>query len=177
MQRIPESLSLPVTSRKIYDLSDRIPFLINRVGVGIVDLATPGLKQVHITIPLWRMLAVLAHRGELRQIDLADATSLDPPTVSRLITGAVKKGFVTRTRSSTNNREVTVRLTKKGLAIVDELVPKMFAHEEVALGDLPEKDVAMVKDVLRKMYQNIAEHRGHPAAGVLGGTRARKRKG
>jgi len=177
MPATARSLSLPVTSRKIYDLNDRLPFLINRVGVGIVDLATPGLKQVHITIPLWRMLAVLAHRGELRQIDLAEATSLDPPTVSRLITGAVKKGFVTRTRSSTNNREVTVRLTKKGLGIVDELVPKMVAHEEVALGNLPEKDVALVKSVLRKMYQNIAEFRGHAATGVMGGTQTAKRRG
>jgi DNA-binding MarR family transcriptional regulator len=166
-----------VTSRKSYDLNDRLPFLINRVGVAIVDLATPGLKQVHITIPLWRMLAVLAHRGELRQIDLAEATSLDPPTVSRLITGAVKKGLVTRTRSSTNNREVTVRLTKKGLSVVDELVPDMFAHEDVALGNLPEKDVALVKEVLRRMYQNIAEHRGHPVTGVLGGTSNAKRRG
>jgi DNA-binding MarR family transcriptional regulator len=148
-----------VTSRAPYDLSDRLPFLINRVGVAIVDLATPGLKQAHITIPLWRMLAVLAHRGELRQIDLAEATSLDPPTVSRLITGAVKKGLVTRTRSDTNNREVTVRLTKKGLAVVDELVPKMVACEDVALGNLPARDVALVKDVLRKMYQNIAARR------------------
>jgi DNA-binding MarR family transcriptional regulator len=164
-----------VTSRKIYDLTDRLPFLINRVGAAMVDFASPGLKHFHLTIPLWRMLAVLAHRGELRQIDLAEATSLDPPTVSRLITGAVKKGFVTRTRSNTNNREVTVRLTKKGLGVVEDLVPKMVADEEAAFGNLPEKDIALVKRVLRRMYQNIAEHRGHPASDVLPGTRTPKR--
>lgn len=169
----PES---PVTSRKIYDLTDRLPFLINRVGAAMVDFASPGLKRFHLTIPLWRMLAVLAHRGELRQIDLAEATSLDPPTVSRLITGAVKKGFVTRTRSSTSNREVTVRLTRKGLGVVEDLVPKMLADEEAAFGNLPDKDVALVKDVLRKMYQNITEHRGHPAADVMGETQARPRR-
>lgn len=164
-----------MTSRKTYDLTDRLPFLINRVGAAMVDFAAPGLKHFHLTIPLWRMLAALAHRGEMRQIDLAAATSLDPPTVSRLITGAVKKGFVTRTRSDTSNREVTVRLTKKGLGVVEDLVPKMLADEEAAFGNLPERDIAVVKNVLRKMYQNIAEHRGHAASDVLGGTRTAKR--
>jgi len=164
-----------VTPRKNYDLTDRLPFLINRVGAAMVDFAAPALKQSHITIPLWRMLAVLAHRGELRQIDLADATSLDPPTVSRLITGAVKKGFVTRTRSNTNNREVTVRLTRKGVGVVEDVVPKMLADEEAAFGNLPEKDIALVKNVLRRMYQNIAEHRGHAASSMPGGARGAKR--
>jgi DNA-binding MarR family transcriptional regulator len=148
-----------VTPRKIYDLTDRLPFLINRVGAAMVDFAAPGLKHFHLTIPLWRILAALAHRGEMRQIDLVGAVSLDPPTVSRLITGAVKKGFVTRTRSDRSNREVVVRLTRKGREVVEDLVPKMLADEEAAFGNLPAKDIALVKSVLRRMYQNIAERR------------------
>lgn len=153
-----------MTSRKTYDLTDRLPFLINRVGAAMVDFASPGLKHFHITIPLWRILAVLAHRGEMRQIDLAEMTSLDPPTVSRLITGAAKKGFVTRTRSDKNNREVTVRLTRKGREVVEDLVPRMVADEEVAFSNLPAKDIALVKSVLRRMYRNIAGHRSDRAA-------------
>jgi hypothetical protein len=68
-----------------------------------------------------------------------------------------------------------VRLTKKGLGVVEDLVPKMVADEEAAFGNLPEKDIALVKSVLRRMYQNIAEHRGHPASDVLPGTRTPKR--
>jgi DNA-binding MarR family transcriptional regulator len=150
-----------VAPRKTYDLTDRLPFLINRVGGAMVDFAAAGLKHFHLSIPLWRILAALAHRGEMRQVDLVGAVSLDPPTVSRLITGAVKKGFVTRTRSDKNNREVVVRLTRKGREVVEDLVPKMLADEEVAFGNLPAKDIALVKTVLRRMYQNIAEHRAH----------------
>jgi DNA-binding MarR family transcriptional regulator len=71
---------------------------------------------------------------------------------------------------------VAVRLTKKGLGVVEDLVPKMLADEEAAFGNLPEKDIALVKDVLRRMYQNIAEHRGHPATDFLGGTHSAKRQ-
>jgi DNA-binding MarR family transcriptional regulator len=166
-----------VTSRKTYDLTDRLPFLINRVGAAMVDFASPGLKHFHLTIPLWRILAVLAHRGEMRQIDLAERTSLDPPTVSRLITGAVRKGFVTRTRSDRSNREVTVRLTRKGREVVENLVPQMVADEEAAFGNLPAKDIALVKSVLRRMYRNIAGHRSDRAASAPAATRAPRRRG
>ena len=76
-----------------YDLSERLPYLINRVGAALVGFATPSLKRHHLTIPLWRVLAILAHKGEMRQVDLAGATSLDPPTVSRLISHAARRGM------------------------------------------------------------------------------------
>jgi len=144
-----------VASRR-YDLSERLPYLINRVGAALVGFAAPGLKRHHLTIALWRVLAVLAHRGELRQIDLAGATSLDPPTVSRLISQAARRGLVTRTRSDTSNREVTVRLTKAGKDVVEQLVPRMAADEDAVFAGLSRAELATLKKILRRMYDNIA---------------------
>jgi MarR family transcriptional regulator, organic hydroperoxide resistance regulator len=139
-----------------YVLSERLPYLINRVGAALVGFAAPGLKRHHLTIPLWRVLAVLAHKGELRQVDLAGATSLDPPTVSRLISHAARRGLVTRTRSDTSNREVSVRLTKNGSDVVEQLVPRMVADEDVVFAGLSRAELATLKKILRRMYDNIA---------------------
>jgi MarR family transcriptional regulator, organic hydroperoxide resistance regulator len=148
---------IPVSDR--YDLSERLPYLINRVGAALVGFATPGLKRRHLTIPLWRVLVVLAHRGELRQVDLAGATSLDPPTISRLISHAARRGWVTRTRSNTSNREVSVRLTKAGKDVVEEIVPHMVADENVVFAGLSGAELATLKKILRRMYDNIAGHK------------------
>ena len=148
-----------MSAKKRYDLDDRLPYLINRIGGSLVAFASPGLARFDLTIPLWRILAVLAHRGELRQIDLADATSIDPPTVSRLVTSALRKGFVTRKRSDTSNREVTVRLTRKGQDVVDKILPQMLADEAVVFAGLSGRDLSVVKSCLRQMYHNIAAHR------------------
>jgi DNA-binding MarR family transcriptional regulator len=142
-----------------YDLSERLPYLINRVGAALVGFATPSLKKHHMTIPLWRVLAALAHKGELRQVDLAGATSLDPPTISRLISYAARRGLVTRARSDTSNREVSVRLTKSGKDVVEHIVPRMVADEEAVFAGLSKAELATLKKILRRMYDNIANHK------------------
>ena len=149
-----------------YDLSERLPYLINRVGAALVGFASAGLKRRHLTIPLWRVLSVLAYRSEMRQVDLAGATSLDPPTISRLISHAARRGWVTRTRSDTSNREVSVRLTKAGKDVVEAIVPRMVADENVVFAGLSRAELATLKKILRRMYDNIAGHkdavRHHP---------------
>jgi DNA-binding MarR family transcriptional regulator len=142
-----------------YDLSERLPYLINRVGAALVGFATPGLKRQHLTIPLWRVLAVLAHRGELRQVDLAGATSLDAPTVSRLISHAARRGWVTRTRSDTSNREVSIKITKSGRDVVEQIIPRMVADETVVFAGLSRAELATLRTILRRMYDNIAGHK------------------
>ncbi len=146
-------------SRPVYDLSQRLPYLINRLGVAVVARATDGgLARFNLTIPMWRVLAVLAHRGELRQVDLSAATSLDAPTVSRLISAGVRRGLVTRTRSDTSNREVTVRLTRAGRDIVVELLPMMVSVERALFRGVSKADIARFKAILRRMYDNMADY-------------------
>ena len=149
-----------------YDLSERLPYLINRVGAALVGFAGPGLKRRHLTIPLWRVLSVLAHRGEMRQVDLAGATSLDPPTISRLISDAARRGLVTRARSDVSNREVFVRITKSGKDMVEQIIPQMVADENVVFAGLSRAELATLKKILRQMYDNIAGHKDPGQAGA-----------
>jgi DNA-binding MarR family transcriptional regulator len=142
-----------------YDLSERLPYLINRVGAALVGFASAGLKRRHLTIPLWRVLSVLAHRIEMRQVDLAGATSLDPPTISRLVSHAARRGLVTRARSDTSNREVSVRITKAGKDMVEQIIPLMVADENVVFAGLSKAELVTLKKILRRMYDNIANHK------------------
>ena len=66
---------------------------------------------------MWRVMAVLASNGSQRQIDLADLTSIEVSTLSRLVTRLVRMGLVTRTRSANSNREVAVEAFGKGEAL------------------------------------------------------------
>ena len=128
-----------------YDLSERLPYLINRVGAALVGFATPGLKRHHLTIPLWRVLVRARPQGEMRQVDLAGATSLDPPTMSRLISHAARRGLVTRTRSDTSNREVSIRITKAGKDMVEQIIPRMVADENVVFAGLSTAELATLR--------------------------------
>ena len=145
------------------DLGDYLPYLANRVGTVIAErFGADALAPHRLSIAMWRVMAVLASSGSLRQIDLADLTSIDSSTLSRLVTRLVQRGLVTRTRSARNNREVAVKLSAKGIALVGRLIPMARDYEAAAIAGLSRQDLAVLKRCLRRVYENM---KPQPAAG------------
>jgi DNA-binding MarR family transcriptional regulator len=154
------------------DLGDYLPYLTNRVGMIVAEqFGADALARHGLSVVMWRVLAVLASRDSQRQIDLADLTSIDVSTLSRLVSRLVRKGLVTRTRSANSNREVTVKLAPKGLSLVNHLIPIALDFEAVATVGLSTKDIAVLKRCLRRMYGNM-KHRAAAAHKQKPGTRS-----
>ena len=138
------------------NLSNYLPYLINRVGTALVErFARDGLSATHLTIGSWRVLAATATQEGVRQVDLARLTSIEVSTVSRLVTRLVQLGLVARSRSAKNNREVTVQLTRKGRALFAQLVPIAFALQNVATRGVTKSELAAAKRVLSRMHENL----------------------
>lgn len=138
------------------NLADYLPYLVNRVGSIIADqFSAETLAPDRLSIAAWRVLAVLAANGRQRQIDLADLTSIDASTLSRIVTRLVRFGLVTRTRSATSNREVAVALSAKGSTQVARLTPPARAIEADANEGISAEELAVVKRCLRRMYTNM----------------------
>ena len=138
------------------DLSEHLPYLINRVGSALVArFSADALAGAHLSIASWRVLAVLSGNGGLRQTDLAEMTSIDASTLSRLITRLVHDGLVRRTRSNTDSREVAVELTRKAKTLMAKLVPVAVGLQNEATRSLSKQDLATLKRVLRKMHDNL----------------------
>ena len=138
-------------------LDEYLPYLVNRVGGALVESYTRRALAAHkLTIDMWRVLAALSNNGGQRQIDLADVTSIEASTVSRLVTRLVRLGLVTRGRSETSNREVQVQLSPKGRALVKKLIPVALGLEETASAGISAADLAQLKRTLRRIYANLA---------------------
>jgi MarR family transcriptional regulator, organic hydroperoxide resistance regulator len=143
-------------ARTKLDLDNYLPYLVNRVGVIMAEqFAEDALVAYRLSIPMWRVMAVLASTDAQRQIDLAVMTSIEVSTLSRIVTRLVHMGVVTRTRSASNTREVEVRLTAKGSAQVARLVPIARAYEAAAIAGLPADELAVLKRCLRRVYVNM----------------------
>jgi MarR family transcriptional regulator, organic hydroperoxide resistance regulator len=138
------------------DLGDYLPYLVNRIGTIVADqFGAEALAPHRLSIAMWRVMAVLASNGSQRQIDLADLTSIDSSTLSRLVTRLVHRGLVTRTRSARSNREVAVKLSAKGTALVGRLIPIAHDYETVAIAGLSPQELAVLKRCLRRVYGNM----------------------
>jgi DNA-binding MarR family transcriptional regulator len=138
------------------DLGDYLPYLTNRVGMIVAEqFGDDALAEHGLSIAMWRVMAVLAAQGSLRQIDLADLTSIEVSTLSRLVTRLIRKSLVTRTRSARSNREVAVKLSPKGHSLVDHLIPIALDFEAAAIAGLSTKEIGVLKRCLRRMYGNM----------------------
>ena len=149
-----------MAERNHLELGNYLPYLINRVGFALVEDFTGGaLKQHGLTIDMWRVLAALSSNGGQRQVDLADLTSIDASTLSRLVSRLVRLDLVTRSRSETSNREVVVALSAKGRALMQKLIPIAVKLEQQAGAGLTAKELAVAKALLKRMYLNFAQSR------------------
>jgi DNA-binding MarR family transcriptional regulator len=138
------------------NLSDYLPYLVNRVGTVMAEqFGAETLAPHGVSIAMWRVMAALSANGSQRQIDLAELTSIDASTLSRLVTRLIRTGLATRTRSTNSNREVVVALSAKGNALVARLIPLARAIEADASAGLSIEELAALKRSLRRMYANL----------------------
>jgi len=145
------------------DLGEFLPYLTNRVGMIVAEqFGADALAEHGLSIAMWRVMAVLASRGSQRQIDLADLTSIEVSTLSRLVTRLIRKSLVTRARSANSNREVTVKLSPKGQSLVNHLIPIALDFEAAAIAGLSAKDIGVLKRCLRRMYGNMKNRAAQP---------------
>ena len=145
------------------DLGDYLPYLTNRVGNIIAEqFGAQALSPHGLSIAMWRVMAVLATNGSQRQTDLAELTSIDSSTLSRMVTRLVRMRLLTRTRSTKSNREVAVELSAKGKALVADLIPIARDYETIAIAGLSREELDVVKNCLRRIYANMKNRTAAP---------------
>ncbi len=155
------------------DLGDYLPYLVNRVGTIIAEqFSAEALAPHRLSIAMWRVMAALAAHGSQRQIDLADLTSIDASTLSRLVSRMMRMGLVTRSRSPNSNREVTVSFSGKGAALAARLIPVARRCEADAIAGLSREELLVLKRCLRRVYGNL---KSRPVA--VGRLRVNRRAG
>lgn len=139
----------------MYQLTNSLPYLLNRVGVRMGELFSRRIAGYDVTLPMYRVMAALWETSDQRLGDLAAMTSIEISTLSRLIGAMKRKGLVTRTRLKDNARTVAINLTAKGKALVEELIPIAVHFEAVAVRDFSTKGITDLKTTLAEIYQSL----------------------
>lgn len=94
-------------------------------------LFRPGLRKHGVTEQQWRILRALAHRGPLEVTELAEATFLLPPSLSRILPDLESRELVSRRQVDTDLRRSAVSLEPKGLRLIAAHAPyseEMYAE-------------------------------------------------
>jgi DNA-binding MarR family transcriptional regulator len=142
--------------RKTFYHQGYVPYLLRRISDSLIERFTAGLRPHGITLPMWRIIAVLHGRGATRFHVLVSQTLIEPPTLSRLLKELRAKGFVTKTSSSVDARGVLITPTKKAMQLVEELTPHAFEVEKETLAGLTDDEAEMFRRLVRRVCAHLA---------------------
>ncbi|MFL9998722.1 MarR family transcriptional regulator [Paraburkholderia sediminicola] len=136
----------------MYKLTDSFPYLLNRVGVRMGDLFSRRIVSYGVTLPMYRVMAALWEIPGQRLNDLADMTTIELSTLSRLIGTMEKMKLVSRSRLENNARTVAISLTDEGGKLLSELMPIAQHFEQVAVSKLSPTALKALKKTLSDIY-------------------------
>jgi len=127
------------------------------VGVALHSLDAPGAT---VTLPQFRLLAVLAGLGRLPSGQAARALGLDRSTVTRLADRLVAAGHVARGTDPRHRGVVTLELTASGRDLV--AAAEAWRRRELAriMGRLSPGDQTAVTAALRLLVDAAGEDYG-----------------
>jgi len=130
-----------------------------RVLAGVA-LRSLDVLDSAVTLPQFRVLAVLDDLGRVPTGQVARALGLDASTVTRLADRLVAAGHVTRGEQAGHRGVVTLELTASGRELVR--VAAAWRERELAriLSRMPSTDRAAVTRLLRRLVEAAGEGYG-----------------
>ncbi len=82
-----------------------------------------------LTIPEWRLVAVIAEAGEITQQAIGEQTRMDKVTVSRAAIALVGRGLLARAPNAADKRSHLLSLSAEGQALYAAVAPKALELE------------------------------------------------
>jgi DNA-binding MarR family transcriptional regulator len=132
----------------------RLSVLSNTVSTAI---ATAYSKRFDLTIPEWRVLAVLADKPSLTAAEISTRTAMDKVAVSRAVAQLLARRAIVRRTSAQDRRRAHLELSAAGLEVYANVAPVARAYERELLGPLSRAERRALDRLLTILLGRAAE--------------------
>lgn len=137
--------------------SESLPMALLRGREAVMRLFRPGLRKHGVTEQQWRVLRALAHTGPLEVTELAEATFLLAPSLSRILPDLEKRQLISRRPVDTDLRRSVVSLEPKGLRLIGGHAPfSEQVYARIAMGFGTER-IAQLLELLHELESSLGE--------------------
>jgi len=126
----------------------RLSVLTNRISTAI---ARVYVRRFALTVPEWRVMAVLGRFGPMSANAVCERTAMDKVRVSRAVARLTAAGRLERRTDVADRRRALLELTARGRAVYDEIGPLALAVEARLLAQLSAADRADLDRLLPKL--------------------------
>lgn len=133
-------------------LDDFIPYRLSVTSNLVSDSIARAYESLFgLTIPEWRLVAVVAETGGITQQAIGAKTLMDKVTVSRAAIALVDRGLLARRANAEDRRSHLLELTDAGRDLYAAVTPKALDLERRIFSAFEPAEVARFMDMLRRI--------------------------
>ena len=128
----------------------RLSVLSNTISMLIASVYE---REFGLSIPQWRVMAVLARYPELSAVEVAERTAMDKVAVSRALQGLLSSKRVLRAYDKGDRRRSILRLSAAGQAVYTRVAPMALRYEEQLMSALNPGDQRTFDRLLARLME------------------------
>jgi DNA-binding MarR family transcriptional regulator len=151
---------MPYDYHEAMKLSNQLCFPLYAASRKVINLYTPLLKPLGLTYTQYAVFLVLWEKDGITVGEICDKLMLDNGTLSPLLKKLEQAGYITRQRSSGDERVVVITLTEAGRALQEKA--KDVPFRMAGCIDLAPEKARMLYSLL---YELLDKRKNKPTEG------------
>jgi DNA-binding MarR family transcriptional regulator len=108
-------------------------------------------KRFKVSIPEWRVIAVLGRFPGLSAVEVAERTLMDKVAVSRAVTKLIKNGRIDREFADADKRRSILNLSDDGKRLHDEIATLALQFERDLLQGFEEQEIENLNSIMERL--------------------------
>ena len=137
-------------------LKEFVPYLLSITSNAVSGrIALEYRQRFGLSVPEWRVMAVLGDSGPLTQRDLTRQTVMDKVAVNRASKGLEERGLASRQPNAQDGRSHLLELTESGTRMHDEIMPLALEMERRLFARFTPEEVAHFRHLLDRVRGEV----------------------
>ncbi len=138
-------------------LEDFLPYRLSITSHTVsTNIARVYEKRFGVSIPEWRVIAILGRYPGLSAVEVADRTLMDKVAVSRAVTRLIKNGRIDRQFADADRRRSILTLSEDGQQVHNEIAPLALQFERELLQDISDEDYRSFSVTLKQLLDKAS---------------------
>jgi len=139
-------------------LEDFLPYRLSILSHTVsTTIAQVYEKQFGLSIPEWRVIAILGRFPGLSAVEVAERTFLDKVAVSRAVSKLIKNGRIDRQFADADRRRSILNLSEEGRRVHDEVAPLALDFERELLAGLDDDERSALDLTMKRLMARARE--------------------
>ncbi|MEW5250920.1 MarR family winged helix-turn-helix transcriptional regulator [Microbulbifer sp. 2201CG32-9] len=126
----------------------RLSVLSNRVSNAIAQAYGTRFR---LTIPAWRVMAILGRFPDLSAAELVEQTAMDKVAISRAVSTLLSNDYITRSEDPADRRRQVLNLSQLGRQVYGQIVPLAQGYENDLMSSLSAEERHQLDGIIDKL--------------------------